>query len=161
MTFPNFLILFLEQLFLISNQMLSIRLFGRRGLGDMLVTIFKVRVRVLKVAHNTLPTQDYWWWSNMVSTVNSLKFRTLFSFCSQTKINGKSTIPNLIVGAISNTWVAGSPIHKTWTSTILLYHKFHQLSKTIFLFFLIYLIHQASRNIWTANIHISLYFCAE
>ena len=30
MTFPDFLIFFIEQLFLIFNQMLSIRAFGRR-----------------------------------------------------------------------------------------------------------------------------------
>ena len=34
MTFPDFFIFFIEQLFLIFNQMLSIRAFGRRDNGS-------------------------------------------------------------------------------------------------------------------------------
>ena len=35
MTFPNFFILFLEQVFLVFNQMLSIGSFGRHVLGKI------------------------------------------------------------------------------------------------------------------------------
>ena len=51
MTFPDFFNSIPGAIVLISNQMLSVGSFGRHGLGDMLDTIFKVRV--LKVAQNT------------------------------------------------------------------------------------------------------------
>ena len=57
---PRFLILFLEELFLIFNQMLSIGSFGRRVMRQLLDNYLRSRLTydlLVKVAHMGLPSK--------------------------------------------------------------------------------------------------------